>query len=319
MLDAATHKEFFGGHELQSVCVRDRNTFYFALKKLKYGRNGEPAAMQPARPDIRIIRLVLNNGTPELKKTNLTNYSGDFNFGMLYPDEQIALITTTGDFFKGKGGTQPDIEWARNGGPLNGLIEGISVIDRASTVLCTLGRDLLTVADDGTVKRLGPPPDKDYSIYEGFCGLDGFALDDIYAVTQDDGIHHFDGQSWRKVKCKNRTANAVCCTDSGFAYVAGAYGEIYRGRGDSWERIFEDKNILYGFKELAWHEDLLWCVDDLRCHAFSKDGKEAYGVTRDACPGHLSARDGVLLTGGLGEKISWRDRSGTWHYLFSET
>jgi len=92
--------------------------------------------------------------------------------------------------------------------------------------------------------------------------------------------------------------------------------KLYRGRGDKWECFHTNKELIYGYNEIVWHDNRLWCTDDLRFHVF-KDGEPSYTETNGAIPGHFSSRDGVLLTGGLGEKISWVDQSGKWTPLFS--
>lgn len=314
MINADIRKENFDGFEILRVLVENRHKFFFAMRKIYLNKAGQPRSTPPAGGDIRIVRLALTEKGPELKHVTLNGYDDDAYLEMAYPEERILFIDNGGSYFHGEKRTQPAIPWKRDGGPLNGLVSGLRTFDRSPAVICTTGRDLLMRDEDENWNRLGPAPESKYDTYNGFCGFDGFSQDDIYAITPNAGVHHFDGTNWTAISCPIRTASAICCGADGMVYISSSHF-LYRGRNNKWDRIHTDQELLYGYKEMVWHDNGVWCTDDLRLDVF-RNGKPWYGASDAATPGHLFSRDGVLLTGGLGGKISWCDPSGEWTQLF---
>jgi hypothetical protein len=63
--------------------------------------------------------------------------------------------------------------------------------------------------------------------------IDGFGLDDIYAVGGGGAIWHWDGRQWTRLDSPtNAHLNIVLCASDGSVHIGGAKGIILRGRRD---------------------------------------------------------------------------------------
>lgn len=70
-------------------------------------------------------------------------------------------------------------------------------------------------------------------------GVDGFSLDDLYAVGSSGEVWHWNGSTWAKVPSFTSVhLYAVCCSADGLVYVGGGGGILFRGRvGGAWEDL----------------------------------------------------------------------------------
>jgi len=81
-------------------------------------------------------------------------------------------------------------------------------------------------------------------------------------------IRHED-ETWTRIGPEllpKRLVSAVCCSPDGFVYAAtGMPGRvaIYKGRGESWEKLYEDidkESYADQMRDLVWHDNMLWAA-----------------------------------------------------------
>lgn len=131
--------------------------------------------------------------------------------------------------------------------------------------------------------------------------MDGFAPNDLYAVAMEAGVFHFDGSSWRRVPFpSNILLESVCCGEDGVVYVSGQAGTLFAGRGSRWREVHAGSFTL-PYTDMIWHDNALWCTSDYGVWTFADNRLERAPVPDEVyfCSGHLSARDGLLLLGGM--------------------
>src|SRR5581483_5938989 len=75
----------------------------------------------------------------------------------------------------------------------------------------------------------------------GFISVDGFGMDEIYAVGHRGEIWMFDGKKWRQIDSPtNLILNCVRCMPSGEVFIGGDGGVMLRGRRNAWKKIKQD-------------------------------------------------------------------------------
>lgn len=135
--------------------------------------------------------------------------------------------------------------------------------------------------------------------------VDGFAPDDLYAVSWKAGVFHYNGKAWRRVPFPTNIAlETVCCAPSGQVYISAQRGTLFAGRGTRWDRVHEG-TLTLPFRDTVWYADTLWCTNDYGVWTLQNTAKgpvfERAPVPDEVyfCSGHLSAGDDRLLLGGM--------------------
>lgn len=306
----------FAGYRIVDCTVQKRTHFYFVANKVYRDEEGQEATDQPVDGDKRVIRVIISKEPWAIVKSNLNNYVRPIYCEMTYPQDAIAVIDLEGSPFYGDIRSQPQILPAAKGGPRNGGVTRIRPIGKSNLVMITTGRDVLIREGDQKWARIGSAFVQNFETYEGFSDFDGFSLEEIYAVGGNGGVFKFDGNSWRQLEFPtNIGVSSVCCGGDSHVYVGAGTGRIYRGKDDQWELIHDDE-IALPYRDMVWHQDCLWCCNDFGIWQF-KDGKPVHDLPAGigSCCGHLSVRDGVLLTAGFGG-AAWLDNDDQWHTLF---
>lgn len=135
----------------------------------------------------------------------------------------------------------------------------------------------------------------------GFEDLDGFNLNDMYAVGGRGDVMHFDGNTWEKIAFpSNQYLTNVCCAGDGWVYISGQGGAIFKGKKNSWKQIIESHSAL-DHRDLVWYRDRLYCTNDYGFWQIKDDQLSQVDVPAEItiCCGHLSVADDVMLLGGI--------------------
>jgi len=308
------YEEFFNGYHIVDAVARNQSLFYFVLKRIECPQSSDDEYRN------RVVRVSLDEGDLDLAKSGLSGYDEDFIYcEMSYPEDALLVVDGSAGYFHGKKRSQPPIPARYEGGPLGGAVRRVRPIGLSPAIVVTSSADLIIRHEDETWTRIGPELTEEHpAVDTGFRDFDGFSLEDIYAGG-DEGLFHFDGTSWEKMPLPKRLVSAVCCAPDGFVYAAtGMPGRIaiYKGRGETWEKLYEDRDkerYVNQLRDVVWHDDKLWAASWNEMVVL-KDGKREY--LRDGpSGGHLSARDGVLLCASA-RSAYWQRESGVWHTLF---
>ena len=146
--------------------------------------------------------------------------------------------------------------------------------------------------------------------------IDGFAADDLYAVSSRGSVFHYNGQSWSDTGFpSNISLESLCCAGDGQVYIGAAQGTVFRGRGQRWEKI-HDGSLTLPFRDMVWHQGQVWCTNDFGLWVIRGGQLAPAEVERDiyVCSGHLSVHENTLLLAGMyGAAIL---REGRWEALF---
>ena len=310
LLTEAQYDEYFGGYEIIDATVASRGMFYFMMRK-NGGKSGS-----------RMVRLTLSEDGPDLAKNNMTGYDTDEMFmDMAYPDNRIFVMDCDSLYFVSPKGSQPRIPTIAQGGPLGSLISRVRAIGRKTTLVLSSSGNVLTRDDDEVWTKATPDVDENRPSWARFHDFDGYTPGDIYAGC-DEGLYHFDGTSWEKAKRPKGGISAVCCAPDGFVYATTFQPgriELYKGRDETWEKIFEDRNKeshANPLNDLVWHDGMLWASSWSELWTW-KDGEPVKRPSPGNGPtgGHLSVRDDVLLCGGVFGGFL-RETGGDWQTLF---
>lgn len=135
----------------------------------------------------------------------------------------------------------------------------------------------------------------------GFSDLDGFNLNDMYAVGGRGDVMHFDGNTWEKIPFpSNQYLTNVCCAGDGWVYISGQGGAIFKGKKNTWKQIIESHSTL-DHRDLVWYRDRLYCTNDYGFWQIKDDQLSQVDVPAEItiCCGHLSVADDVMLLGGI--------------------
>ena len=275
---------------------------------------------QPDDGDKRIVRVDIIGDEMVLAESGMYHYDWPIYCEFTYPEDKIVIMDLNSlAYFSGPGSVKP-IKKAFEDGPLGGAVTHIRPIGKSGIILVSTNRDVLLHKGNQKWERIGENLGGDFPAYEGFKYFDGFSLDEIYAVGGSDVVFKFDGKCWKQMEFPtNIGLSAVCCGGDSQVYVGAGGGKIYRGKDHQWELIHDD-NLALPYRDMVWHNGELWCCNDSGIWRF-KNGNpvlETFPPGVRACCGHLSSRDGVLLTTGHGG-AAFLDKDGEWNVLFLST
>ena len=155
----------------------------------------------------------------------------------------------------------------------------------------------------------------------GFRDIDGFTLDDLYAVGGRADVWHYDGRTWKQVLLPtNMLLESVCCAPDGTVYIAAQSGTLIAGRGSEkgskWGIVHKDMLSL-PYRDLVWHEGQLYGGNDYGLWKLTPSGMVPMNLPDQikVCCGNLSVHDGILLMAGPHGAAFMAD--DVWHLIFN--
>lgn len=159
----------------------------------------------------------------------------------------------------------------------------------------------------------GAKPQKRGKKVTGFEAVDGFDVDEVYAVGWDGAIWRYDGSTWSE--CDSPAGQVlvdVCCAGNGTVYACGREGLMVSGRQDEWS-VLEAEGIDDDIWSLAWFRDRLYAATTTDLFELKKN-KWGFVDTGNEEPDtcyKLSVGDGVLWSIGAKDIISFDGKKWT--------
>ncbi|MCG8426034.1 MAG: hypothetical protein MI754_01600 [Chromatiales bacterium] len=301
--------KFFRGFHFVDCAVRDRYTIYLLGRKEYDLAEGEE---DPDEADVpkRLLNVLLDE--PENDRYGSTLLTGFRIINVQVsqvPKPQAVAVDYPGQVFvmgSGDDNMENEVPYDDEKGPRRGGMIKLRNID--GYVYAAGGRRSIC-------RREGPnhwvpmwqnmPRPKvkrrvDSHDY-GFEDVDGFDLNDLYAVGGQDDVWHYDGSLWKQIPFpSNMTLRNVCCGGDGQVYIGAQNGNVFRGRGNKWKHI-HDGGLSFYFTDMVWFQDKVWCTSDYGLWAIENDKLERAAVPDwvNSCAGNLSAGDGILVVAGM--------------------
>lgn len=146
-----------------------------------------------------------------------------------------------------------------------------------------------------------------------FESIDGFAVDELYAVGWAGAIYWLNGKTWKQaVSPTNLILTDVCCSPDGWVYACGQAGILLKGRYDSeWEVIETD--IKEDFWNIAWFNDTLYLSSSYDVFKLTDEQIEPLGLQAMGTGltfFDLSVKDGLMWS--IGPKDILATDATTW-------
>jgi hypothetical protein len=147
-----------------------------------------------------------------------------------------------------------------------------------------------------------------------FLSIDGFSVDDLYAVGWNGEIWHFGGKAWSRIESPtNLSLFAVHCCSSGDVYVCGQLGTILRGRNSSWSLI-EQAETQEAFRDIVEFRGKMYLCSNNLLYSLQEDELKLITTDYQASTfGKLKVEDQVLLSVGLKDAVVFD--GSTWTQL----
>ncbi len=164
-----------------------------------------------------------------------------------------------------------------------------------------MGRRIYKRADTGQWDKVDAGfPVIESDTDQGFSDLDAFSDQDIYAVGGQGDVWRYDGHKWNMCGFpSNEQLSTVVCAPDGNVYIGGEGGNIWVGRKNTWQRVYEGQATIL-WNEMRWFEGKLWLASDYMLKVW--DGKTLErpmdGDKPVVLSGHIDARDGILVVAG---------------------
>jgi hypothetical protein len=322
MISLDEFKTHFLGFNVLGCTVTRREVFCFVAQedytKWPDWKDGEPP--EDAELEKRLIPFVRSEPDgQQWSAAKLTGFNGILlGFSPVPPKPQLIAAGVGGEVYAtGSGDSHmEEISPVDEGGPRRGSIRKLK----------TIGEHLYVAGGNRSVgRREGDHQWLGYSnripmprgrAPAGFADIDGFNEGDIYAVGGAGDVFHFDGKDFHRCAFpSNLLLTTVCCAGDGSVYVGGLHGHLFKGRGDSWQRIYQG-NMTIPFRDMVWYADRVWCTSDYGLWTIEGDKLQEAPVDSKVkiCSGNLSARDGVLLVAGHGGAAFCEN--GQWNVIF---
>jgi hypothetical protein len=200
-------------------------------------------------------------------------------------------------------GAQPSIRGAR------------SIGDSIFTV--GMGRLVMERVDVGRWSDISPKVAKVKGQVVGFEDIDGFSIDELYAVGWQGEIWWRDKMRWRQVDSPvSANLNSIACSSSGVAYIVGDNGVMLEGRQETWRIVDTGKaeNLL----DVAVYKQQVFVVTDFGIFSPAPNGQlaaESNFVDDDrpsTCLHLLASPDAIF---SMGPSDMFRLTDGPWERL----
>lgn len=196
------------------------------------------------------------------------------------PIPQYAIVSVNGQVQFTGGGDMHE-EQVQDGGaspPQNGMLRDARAIAGVLHV-CGMNRQVYRREGRDQWRHLSLELAPTSGVF-GFEAMDGFALDELYAVGWEGEIWSFDGARWRQHDAGTQAILLdVVCAGDGQVYAIGRGGKLIIGRGARWQT--RDQELPHELCSLAWFRDRLyacstselyvWDGARFQVHAFEGD------------------------------------------------
>lgn len=295
----------FEGYVIVDCAVRDRNIVYLVLRKSL--PQDEASLKFDSEIPTRFVALFLGQNEPGKRWAHqgLADFRRPVCGAGRVPIGQGMAISANGDVYA-SGSRRTGMESIVEDDQPTSIENVRHVGDRVYAV--GLLREVYRRVEIGSWEPLldGLPtltkaqmrPERLFDV--GFRDIDGFAEDDLYAVGGKGDVWHHDGQRWGPCRFPDRLPLfTICCAGDGQAYISGEGGTLYRGRGDSWERVWKAESTI-PYNDVRWFADRLWLCSDYRLDELVGDSVEAasHNDQRVLLRGHMDEGDGLLVIAG---------------------
>jgi hypothetical protein len=218
------------------------------------------------------------------------------------PSEKIVVIGEDGDVATYVGG-QTTSESVR---PEPALIRNASTVD-GLVVACGMRRQVYhRVGENTWIDASAPAPGEGEEA--GFEAIDGYSLQEMYAVGWGGEIWQYDGKSWTdRASPTNVILAAVCCGGDDMVYAGGQQGVLVRGRHDSWDLIVWDDDVDTDIWDLCWFADTLYVATDTGLYTLNDGHLDRVDLGEIAASSFfsLTTAEGVLWSIGHEDVLSF--------------
>ena len=114
------------------------------------------------------------------------------------------------------------------------------------------------------------------SFHPGFRCIDGFeAHKELYAAGGKGDVWYFNGKEWTGVDIPlaQMHISSICCAADGYVYIAGRFGALLRGRGDSWE-IINHQQTEADFRDIVDYNGTVYVCTEGELYTVEKNTNE---------------------------------------------
>jgi hypothetical protein len=285
-------EKLFEGWNIVGVSIRAKDSFYFLLREEQQEEGSSKPDEEYKTRCVAYFGFLPGNkiATTDIEYFNRPGLATHFN-----DVTQVVIVKANGEAFA-RGAGKQGMEEVHEGVKLN-----------INKVKSLLGNVYVVGTDRDVYKRtgIGTWEDMRYEIPKptsanewkrvGFQDIAAFANGDLYAVGGYGDVWCFLDQTKKWVQCvfpfKTQLFNVVCAPD-GYVYIGGEGGTIYKGKENTWEKLWEGNHSI-PYNDMVWFNDQLCASSDygfyrLANNAMTKSNDEPY-------MGHMDARDGMLL------------------------
>lgn len=198
----------------------------------------------------------------------------------------------TGNIFK-----SPDA-----GGPHYGSLRSVATIDGRAYAVGLRGC-VFALDDSGRWSWSGKGLPEEVNLE----AIDGYGIEDLFAVGFRGEIWHFNGKVWEsEVVPTNVNLTSVLCTPEGVVYAAGHSGTLLRGSRGMWEILAQEvaKEDLW---DLEWFGGRLFASSLGGVYSLNGNALEPvnFGATRPESTYRLSATRELLWSVGEGDVMAY--------------
>lgn len=226
----------------------------------------------------------------------------------------MVAIGTNGQYFEVDTASLEEQEGRLGGNP--GPLRRLVAIDDVFLAV-GMGRSVLQREAPGRWVEIGPgTTEADEGRLIGFEGIDGYSLNDLYAVGWAGEIWHRASGGWKQMDSPtNANFNAVACSSDGSVYIVGDDGTMVVGRNQQWDVV--DTGRPENLQDVAEFGGEIFAVTDFEILRLI-DGKLVPDDRfKDAdepstCLHLLKAEDGIV---SLGPKDLFRFSGAAWERI----
>ena len=181
-----------------------------------------------------------------------------------------------------------------------------------------MARQVYRRLGDKTWSRCEAGLPAEISLHEvsGFNSVDGFSVDDLYAVGWRGEIWHFDGKLWRQeMNSVHQTLFDVRVVSPSIVYACGENGALLKGNKGKWTAL-DFRGPRPAFRSMAWFHEKLFLADGHALYVLDKGALSEvdFGVGATVPSAHVHSNDGVLLS-VAGKEVFLTSDGITWTAL----